>query len=102
MYFIMRKHGWKDSILVYTMGKVGSTTVSSSIKNQMKDVFVHDIHWLNQNNLKADQKFHKKLYRKNRKAGIKLNICPDYIAKGFYLNNQIILNIEHYYNMGDL
>jgi len=89
MYFIMRKHGWKDSILVYTMGKVGSTTVSSSIKNQMKDVFVHDIHWLNQNNLKADQKFHKKLYRKNRKAGIKLNICPDYIAKGFYLNNQI-------------
>lgn len=88
-YLVLRKNSKKDSILVYTMGKVGSATVTDSLNNQLKDYFVYHLHWLSKNNLKQDQKFHKTFYSKNKEDRIAVNILPDYIIDGFYINKKM-------------
>jgi len=76
-------------VLVYTMGKVGSSSIANSLRNQLRERSVYSVHWLNESNLQTDKEFHKKLYDINRKKGVRLNVLPEYIISGFYVNKLI-------------
>ncbi|WP_441000171.1 hypothetical protein [Fodinibius sp. SL11] len=78
----------KHPILVYTMGKVGSTTITYSLKNQLEEYSVYHLHWLNERNLNTDQKFLANHLRKNKDAGIKIDVFPNYLSRGFYFSNK--------------
>lgn len=91
-YLSLARKAKKKSILIYTMGKVGSTTIEYSIKNQLKDYSVYHIHWLNKNNLDMDKRFNAKFYRRNKQYGVDINVLPNYLIRGFYLRNEINRN----------
>mgnify|MGYP000595620150 FL=1 len=76
-------------ILVYTMGKVGSSTIVKSLDNQLHEYFVFHIHWLAVKNLTQDQNFYKTFYQRNRKQGVYHKILPAYLIEGRYINERI-------------
>ncbi|PWN07812.1 putative capsular polysaccharide synthesis family protein [Rhodohalobacter mucosus] len=88
-YAALYKNLKPNAIIVYTMGKVGSTTVSGLLQNHKKDAFVYDVHYLNPENLKKDQQFHRKLYKKAAEQNIQVNILPDYISDGYFLRRMM-------------
>lgn len=95
-YLSLAREAKKKSILIYTMGKVGSTTIQYSIENQVKDYSVYHIHWLNKKNLDTDERFNAKFYRRNKKYGVDINVLPNYLIRGYYLRNRINRNdLDH-------
>src|SRR5699024_717540 len=86
---LMNKNAMQRFVLVYTMGKVGSSSIANSLRNQLRERSVYSVHWLNESNLQTDKEFHKKLYDINRKKGVRLNVLPEYIISGFYVNKLI-------------
>ncbi|HLR38619.1 MAG TPA: putative capsular polysaccharide synthesis family protein [Chitinophagaceae bacterium] len=86
---MLKKNATQRFVLVYTMGKVGSTSISNSLKSQLKGYSVYNVHWLNKSNLRADQQFHKKLYHEHKNNGKESNVLPDYIIRGFYVSDLI-------------
>lgn len=81
-------------ILVYTMGKVGSSTVVSTLNKIMCKYSIFHIHWLSKKNILIDIKFHKKFFYINKKKGLKSKILPKYIIEGIFVNNYLRGNNE--------
>src|SRR5699024_3797273 len=57
--------------------------------SQLQQYSIYHVHWLNKKNLIADKEFHKKHYDANRKNGVKVNVLPKYIIRGFYVSDLI-------------
>lgn len=90
-YLVLAKHAKPNILLVYTMGKVGSSTVTYLLEDQLQNTSVYQLHWLSQKNLRADKRFHRILYKKNRKSVSieKYRVSPDYIRHGFFVRKRI-------------
>lgn len=89
VYFSLARSAKKKSILVYTMGKVGSTTIRQASGRELKDYSIYHVHWLNEKHLKKDEVFHAQFHRRNRKRGVKTDFLPSHIIRGFYLRKKI-------------
>jgi len=97
-YLLLIKNAEKRALLVYTMGKVGSSTITQSLDNELEGYSVYQLHWLTSDNLHLDMNFHRALYKKHADViQKKSNSLPDYIVMGFYIRNKLakLVNVEN-------
>lgn len=84
----------KDPILVYTVGKVGSTSVSKSLKASGVDRTVYHIHWLAPEQLARVDAFYRARDRRYRGTVRAQRFRPEFVWLGEHLSRQIYRDPE--------
>lgn len=79
----------KNPVLVYTMGKVGSTAVARSLKAAGEGYRVYHLHWLVPEHLRLDEALHRAASRRNRHTPLRKLFSPEYVWRGQYLSKQV-------------
>ena len=79
----------KDPILVYTLGKVGSTSVSKSLKASGVDRSIHHLHWLVPERLAEGDEFYRAADRRYRGTARAQRFRPEFVWLGEHLSGQI-------------
>jgi len=86
--FLLRITGKPTPVIVYTMGKVGSSTIIRSIANSHHDFKAYQVHWLTPKNMQFDETFYYRQEKKFRKSSIARKFRPTYIWNAEYLLEQ--------------
>lgn len=72
----------KDALLVYTVGKVGSTAVADSLRSSGLDLQILQLHWLVPEHLERDDALYRKRARKHRGTLLERRFWPGYLWLG--------------------
>lgn len=80
-YNFIHNSSYKQKLIVYQMGKVGSTTVWNSLQS-LKNVDVYHVHALTQHGLKSVKNYYKKNFHRKR-------VIPDHLLESQYLRKQL-------------
>ena len=79
----------KEPLLVYSMGKVGTSTVVHSLRDAGVCYTIYHLHWLVPENLREDEKIYRSAARRHRGTRLEPKFLPLYIWQGQYLRKQI-------------
>ena len=77
---------WNQNIIVYQMGKVGSTTIVRSLKASGIKMPVYHVHDLKESTLKRDEQLYKDYFRKSK---FNNRYFPTHVWEGQYLSKQL-------------
>lgn len=78
-----------DEVLVYQMGKVGSSTIVTSLQASRKSLLVHHVHRLGEEELRAFEVFARESFRRDRVNAAARAGFVTQIVKGEYLQAQL-------------
>lgn len=78
-----------DELLVYQMGKVGSSTVVASLQAARRDLLVHHVHRLGEEELRRFQQFARESFGRGRASGAARMGFVEQLVKGEYLHAQL-------------
>ena len=78
-----------DPILVYSMGKVGSTSVARSLDAVYDSDSIHHLHWLVPEKLNHDEKLTRSFMRRFAGTPLERKFWPEYIWTGQFLSKQV-------------
>ncbi len=76
-------------VLVYTMGKVGSTAVAEYIESSGVGYTIYHLHWLVPERLRLDEATFKTAVKKHRGTALERRLRPQYIWQGQYLSGRV-------------
>ena len=79
----------RNPVLVYTMGKVGSTAVAESLESTGADYTIYHLHWLVPERLRLDEALFKSAVKKYRGTAVERRLRPQYIWQGQYLSSRV-------------
>ncbi|MGI9333603.1 MAG: putative capsular polysaccharide synthesis family protein [Gammaproteobacteria bacterium] len=79
----------QDPIVVYTVGKVGSTTISRSLVASGVKRTIHHVHWLVPERLADCDAFYRAADRRHRGTARALRFRPGFVWLGQYVSRQI-------------
>jgi hypothetical protein len=78
-----------DEVLVYQMGKVGSSTIVTSLQASRKDLLVHHIHRLGEEELRQFEAFARESFKKDRVNAAARAGFVTQLVRGEYLQAQL-------------
>jgi Putative capsular polysaccharide synthesis protein len=81
--------GNKDALLVYTVGKVGSSAVAASLKDSGLDRQILHLHWLVREHLDRDDALYRKQTQKFRRTPFWWRFWPEYLWLGEYMAKRV-------------
>jgi len=88
----LRLTGRDDPIIVYTMGKVGSSTISRSLVDIYGMNGVHQVHWLTPAALARDERHYRNQALRYADTEFARDFFPRYVWRGQYLSQMLSRN----------
>jgi hypothetical protein len=84
-----------DEMVIYQMGKVGSSTIVTSLQALRKDLLVHHVHRLGEEELRRFEAFVRESFKRDRvTASVRAGFVSQVVA-GEYLNAQLAAGNHH-------
>lgn len=80
----LRRRGLGDEpILIYQMGRVGSTTIHDELQRQAVDARIFHVHYLTKELLKKEEEIHRRSWKKKKRVG------SEHVWQGQYLRRHL-------------
>lgn len=76
-------------ILIYTVGKVGSSTVADSLAASGLDASIYHLHWLRPDRLAKDERLQREAAERYRGTPLEAHFRPRYVWRGQFLAPQL-------------
>ena len=86
----LRLLGSRNPLLVYTMGKVGTSTLTRSLKRHFGDHEVIQVHWLSHGELAEDDAHHLAVARRYAGTNVERRLFPFFVWRGQHVRNVVL------------
>lgn len=80
---------FENPVLIYTMGKVGSSSLEYSLRSAAPELDVLHLHWLVTENLARDERVYREAARRHRGTAAARKFRPRYIWLGRHFSSRV-------------